>query len=126
MDAWQARDLAIVQGVGYPYPNRSHFRSIEIWDTASARQPDVERGLDRAGLQGARRPPEAGVDSIVVDTNALPSTGPALRTIVMQDAENFLRQAEGSGRTRAGTPAAIPRCAICWPCGRRSTPRPRG
>ena len=34
--SWQARDLAIVQGVGYPYPNRSHFRSIEIWDTASA------------------------------------------------------------------------------------------
>lgn len=36
MEAWQARDLAIVQGVGYPDPNRSHFRSIEIWDTASS------------------------------------------------------------------------------------------
>ena len=36
MESWKAGDLAIVQGVGYPYPNRSHFRSIEIWDTASA------------------------------------------------------------------------------------------
>lgn len=27
--------LAIVQGVGYPNPNRSHFRSTEIWATAS-------------------------------------------------------------------------------------------
>src|ERR1700730_11111859 len=27
--------LAIVQGVGYPNPNRSHFRSTEIWETAS-------------------------------------------------------------------------------------------
>jgi uncharacterized protein (DUF1501 family) len=27
--------LAIVQGVGYPNPNRSHFRSMEIWETAS-------------------------------------------------------------------------------------------
>ena len=27
--------LAVVQGVGYPNPNRSHFRSIEIWETAS-------------------------------------------------------------------------------------------
>ena len=27
--------LAIVQGVGYPNPSRSHFRSTEIWDTAS-------------------------------------------------------------------------------------------
>ena len=27
--------LAIVQGLGYPQPNLSHFRSIEIWDTGS-------------------------------------------------------------------------------------------
>ncbi len=26
--------VAIVQGVGYPNPNRSHFRSMEIWETA--------------------------------------------------------------------------------------------
>ncbi len=26
--------LAVVQGVGYPNPNRSHFRSMEIWQTA--------------------------------------------------------------------------------------------
>ncbi len=28
-------DLAVIQGVGYPNPNRSHFRSTEIWQTAS-------------------------------------------------------------------------------------------
>ena len=27
--------LAIVEGVGYPNPNRSHFRSMEIWHAAS-------------------------------------------------------------------------------------------
>ena len=27
--------LSVVQGVGYPNPNRSHFRSTEIWQTAS-------------------------------------------------------------------------------------------
>src|SRR5947207_14083277 len=27
--------VAIVPGVGYPTPNRSHFRSTEIWHTAS-------------------------------------------------------------------------------------------
>ncbi len=26
--------LAVVQGVGYPEPNRSHFRSMDIWQTA--------------------------------------------------------------------------------------------
>ena len=30
--------LAVVQGVGYPEPNRSHFRSMEIWHTASTAQ----------------------------------------------------------------------------------------
>jgi len=28
-------ELGIIQGVGYPNPNRSHFRSTEIWQTAS-------------------------------------------------------------------------------------------
>ena len=28
--------LAIVQNVGYPNPNRSHFRSAEIWETGSS------------------------------------------------------------------------------------------
>jgi uncharacterized protein (DUF1501 family) len=30
---WDAGDLAVVQGAGYPNPNRSHFRSMEIWQT---------------------------------------------------------------------------------------------
>jgi uncharacterized protein (DUF1501 family) len=32
---YDAGELAVVQGVGYPNPNRSHFRSTEIWQTAS-------------------------------------------------------------------------------------------
>jgi len=32
---YDSGQLAIVQGVGYPNPNRSHFRSAEIWQTAS-------------------------------------------------------------------------------------------
>lgn len=38
-EIYDAGQLAIVQGVGYPNPNRSHFRSTEIWQTAS----DAER-----------------------------------------------------------------------------------
>jgi uncharacterized protein (DUF1501 family) len=33
---YDSGNLAVVQGVGYPNPNRSHFRSTEIWQTASA------------------------------------------------------------------------------------------
>lgn len=39
--------LSIIQGVGYPNPNRSHFRSTEIWQTAS----DADR-FERYGWLG--------------------------------------------------------------------------
>lgn len=35
---WDQKKLAIVQGVGYPNPNRSHFRSMDIWQTARAEE----------------------------------------------------------------------------------------
>ena len=109
MESWKARDFAILQGVGYPYPNRSHFRSIEIWDTASASNQTLSEGWIAQAFEGASLAKGAGVDSIVIDTNALPSTGPSLRTIVMPDAENFLRQAEAlkdsTGAMDGGNPA---------------------
>jgi uncharacterized protein (DUF1501 family) len=35
MRLYDAGQLGVVQGVGYPNPDRSHFRSMEIWQTAS-------------------------------------------------------------------------------------------
>jgi len=32
---WGSKELAIVRGVGYPRADRSHFRSMAIWQTAS-------------------------------------------------------------------------------------------
>jgi uncharacterized protein (DUF1501 family) len=34
-DLYDAGQLSVIQGVGYPNPNRSHFRSTEIWQSAS-------------------------------------------------------------------------------------------
>ena len=31
---WDQGKVAIIQGIGYPNPNRSHFRSMDIWHTA--------------------------------------------------------------------------------------------
>jgi uncharacterized protein (DUF1501 family) len=41
---YDSGNLAIIQGVGYPNPNRSHFRSTEIWQTASDAQQNLNRG----------------------------------------------------------------------------------
>ena len=42
-DLFDEGKLAIVQGVGYPNPDRSHFRSMDIWQSA---RPDVETPRD--------------------------------------------------------------------------------
>ncbi len=44
---YDAGNLGVVQGIGYPNPNRSHFRSTEIWQTAS----DSEK-IERYGWIG--------------------------------------------------------------------------
>jgi len=41
---WNNKEMAWIQGVGYPHSNRSHFRSIDIWDTASNYNQKVDQG----------------------------------------------------------------------------------
>jgi len=52
--------LAIVQGVGYPNPNRSHFEATQIWETAAPDRPQqygwLGRYLDRRYPVGAKPP----------------------------------------------------------------------
>src|SRR5262249_5261440 len=59
--------LAIVQGIGYPNPSRSHFRSMTIWQSAKVDLPrfkeDVVAAEDKAvygwlgqALDGSRGP----------------------------------------------------------------------
>ncbi len=52
-DLWTQKKLAIVRGVGYPKPDHSHFRSMDIWQTASPEAPVpsgwIGRWLDTAG-----------------------------------------------------------------------------
>ena len=43
-DLYGQGNLGIVQGVGYPNPNRSHFRSTEIWQTASDENQTKSQG----------------------------------------------------------------------------------
>ena len=46
---WEAGELAVVQGVGYPNPNRSHFRSMEIWQTGTVEPAPPAGWLGRLG-----------------------------------------------------------------------------
>ena len=48
---WDEGKLAVINGIGYPNPNRSHFRSMDIWHTAEARR-HRHRGVAGKGHQG--------------------------------------------------------------------------
>ena len=52
---WSSKKLGIMRGVGYPNPDRSHFRSMDIWQTASPSSPLntgwLGRWLDHASDQ---------------------------------------------------------------------------
>jgi uncharacterized protein (DUF1501 family) len=45
---WDEGKVAIVHGIGYPEPNRSHFRSMDIWHTALPEEIGTEGWLGRA------------------------------------------------------------------------------
>lgn len=45
---WDEGKVAIINGIGYPNPNRSHFRSMDIWHTAEPRKVADEGWLGNA------------------------------------------------------------------------------
>jgi uncharacterized protein (DUF1501 family) len=45
---WDDGRLALINGIGYPSPNRSHFRSMDIWHTAEPDDIGKEGWLGRA------------------------------------------------------------------------------
>ena len=57
-ELYQRGRVAVVQGVGYPNPNRSHFEATQIWETASPDRPQqygwLGRYLDRRFSGGAK------------------------------------------------------------------------
>lgn len=54
--AWQAGEMAIIQGLGYPGQNRSHFKSIALWETGGDGSQSGPNGWlteDIEGMEGA-------------------------------------------------------------------------
>ena len=105
--AWEAKQLAIVQGVGYPEPNLSHFRSIEIWDTASRSDQYLDEGWLARALAQSPSPAAFVADGVSVGPGGMgPLAGGGARVIALSSPEQFLRNArfakdEGEARNPA-------------------------
>ena len=101
---WQGGELALIRGVGYPRPNLSHFRSIEIWDTASGSEDYLPQGWVARAFAANAVPREFAADGVVIGNGEAGPLGGAVargtRVVTLANTEQFLRQA------RLATPQA--------------------
>jgi uncharacterized protein (DUF1501 family) len=104
---WDARELGIIQGVGYPQPVLSHFRSTDIWDTASASSEVINTGwLTRAfAINQLSKPFSADFVSIG-SSEAGPGQGGA-RAINLAAAQTFVNQARLAKSNEVALPGAL-------------------
>jgi uncharacterized protein (DUF1501 family) len=88
--------LCIVQGVGYPNPSQSHFRSMDIWHAASTRETLTEGWLGKA----LHRLPQTGAFHVAManEPNWLALQGAPFKVPALTSLEDFqLRTPAASG-----------------------------
>ncbi|WP_130734375.1 DUF1501 domain-containing protein [Flavobacterium sp. J27] len=85
----EAGDLSVVQNVGYPEPNRSHFRSQEIWQTAtSSKEYSNEGWLGRyLDFHYLEQHATGGINLDTIDNFALKGLHP--NSITVKDPNRF-------------------------------------
>jgi uncharacterized protein (DUF1501 family) len=81
--------LSVIQNVGYPEPNRSHFRSQEIWQTASDSKDFINEGwLGRyLDIHCHEHQPTAGINLDSIDNLSLKGKQP--NSITVKDPNRF-------------------------------------
>jgi uncharacterized protein (DUF1501 family) len=107
--------LAIVQGVGYPNPDRSHFRSMEIWETG--RLNNDPKSLETGWLGRAldAKPPNPGDDppALNIGDRAVPQAlrSETIEVPAVESLESYKLQAASPEPERKTTRAALTRVA---------------
>jgi uncharacterized protein (DUF1501 family) len=92
----QDHALAVVQGVGYPNPNQSHFRSMDIWQAASTQEHLTEGWIGKALKQA----PTVGTFHLAENNEIAPLAlaGSPVRAPSITSLEDFqLRMTASSG-----------------------------
>lgn len=103
MPAFEAGELAVVQGLGYADFNRSHFRSIDIWDTGSGAQTVSNEGWLTRAYDAPAWSQAFAAPAIVIGRNPQPAMGGNLEPVVMADARSFITQSKGVEAVRKDT-----------------------
>jgi len=107
MPVWERREMAVVQGLGYPAANLSHFRSIEIWDTASRSDQYLSQGWLARAFAAMPVPVAFAADGVIVGGAEMGPFSGGSRAIVLTDPAQFLRQARLAAPAGAARNAAL-------------------
>lgn len=89
--------VSVINNVGYPNPDRSHFRSMDIWQTASESTEYLSTGwigryLD-ANCAGGSCIPYRALE--IDDTLSLSMKGEKVKALAVQDPEKLYKQVSG-------------------------------
>jgi uncharacterized protein (DUF1501 family) len=103
--------FAVVQGVGYPNPDRSHFRSMEIWETARLENDarNLETGWLGRVLDAARTKPGQDPPGLHVGGRSMPLALRSKKTEVpsVESLESYKLQLAGTERQKAAERRAL-------------------
>ncbi len=91
---WQGRQMAMVEGVGYPQANLSHFRSIEIWDTASNANEYLHQGWLARAFAASPVPRSYLADGVVLGSNEMGPMAGAPRSVALANPDQFVQQSK--------------------------------
>lgn len=90
MPYWRRGQLAWLQGIGYDRPDLSHFRSLDIWETASESHEYKKHGW----LSDVLPQMSADLHGIVLGQGIGPLAGSQLNAVEMENPRTFLNQAK--------------------------------
>jgi len=94
-DIFQNGNASVIQNVGYPNPDRSHFRSTEIWQTASNTEEYLSTGWLGRYLDASCASKNI-LDAVNIDSiDSLALQGSNVHSISLQNPEQFEKQIKG-------------------------------
>lgn len=104
---WERGDLAVIQGLGYPGANRSHFKSIALWETGGDGSESGETGWLTEDIEGLGSAYDFDAHGISLDGGMGVFTSKNGVWLSMTSAEQFKRlsQTAMTAKTTSQNPA---------------------
>ena len=91
MQIWEQSELAWIHGLGYPKPNRSHFKSIALWETGGDGRADGEQGWLTHDIEHAYRSQVSDAHGISLVDDMAVFDSPAGRWLSMRSTSQLMQ-----------------------------------